>query len=70
MPRIVPIRKSCHEWKGRPSPIGDVDGFPTSGGNVPTSNDGGRPFGDGGNRPLGGDNGGLLRGGDSGPLSD
>jgi hypothetical protein len=31
MPRIVLIRKSCHERRGRPSLIRDVGGFPTSG---------------------------------------
>jgi hypothetical protein len=60
MPKIVPIRILCHERKGKPSPIGHVNGLPTNGQNVPTNNDGGEPFG-GGGRHLGGGNSGPFK---------
>jgi hypothetical protein len=58
MPRIVPIKKSYNERKGKPSLIRNGVGHPTNGGNVPISNNVG-PFGIGSN--------GLPRSGGSGP---
>jgi hypothetical protein len=73
---IVLVEKSYHEWRGRPSSIGDGGGLPISGWNLVTSNNGGESFGNGGNNalggsgsdPLGGGGSGLLRGGDNSPL--
>jgi hypothetical protein len=58
MPHILPTIKPYNERKGRPSLIGDNDGLPTSGTNVPTSGNGGGPFYASGNDPL---KGGPLR---------
>jgi hypothetical protein len=63
MPRINPIKKLYHEYKGRPSLIGDASRSPTSGQVVPISNSGGVPFNIGGNRLLGGGDGGAPEGG-------
>jgi hypothetical protein len=73
---FVPIGNPYHEWRGRPSSIGNGGGLPISGWNVLTSSSGGEPFGDGGNNasggsgsfPLGGGGNDLLGGGGNGPL--
>jgi len=62
MPHTLPTRKPYNKRKGRPFLIGDNDGLPTSGANVPTSGSGGGPFNVSGNDPL--------KGGGSGPLKD
>jgi hypothetical protein len=49
VPRIVPIEKSFHEQRGKPTLIRDVGGFSTDGRIVPSNNDGGKPFDGGGN---------------------
>ncbi len=75
---IIPTRKWYHEWKGKPSLIGDVSTPPTSGQIVPINNNGGGPFGigsdgtprGGGSGPLGGGGSGPLGGGSNGPLGD
>jgi len=64
-----------HDWKGRPSQIGDVNRLLTSGWIIPIGNDGGGPFNGGGNGllgggPLGGGGSILLKGGNSGHLGD
>ncbi len=59
MPRIIPIKKPYHGRKIIPSQVKDVGEPPIGGQTTPISNDGGGPFGSGGNRPLGGGGGGL-----------
>jgi hypothetical protein len=61
MPHILPTKKPYNERKGKPSLIGDNDGLPTSGANVPTSSDGGRPFNTNGIDPIKGGGNGPLR---------
>jgi hypothetical protein len=68
MPQTIPIEKSYHDRKGRPSLIGDVGRLLTGGWTIPTSNNGGGPFNRGGNEPLGGGGSGLPRCGDNSPL--
>jgi hypothetical protein len=41
MLQILPIRKLYHEWRGKPSPIGNVGRPPTSGWAILISNNGG-----------------------------
>ncbi len=54
MPQIIPIRKPYHEQKGRPSPIRNACKLPISRWGVLISNNGGGPFNNGNNGPLGG----------------
>ncbi|CAK9266867.1 unnamed protein product [Sphagnum jensenii] len=54
MPKIIRIKRSYHDRKGRPSPTGDVSKLVISGWTILISNNGGGPFGGGGNGPLGG----------------
>ncbi len=70
MPLIILTRKSYHEWRGKPSLIGDVGRPPTGGRAIPINNGGGGPFGSGGYGPLRGGGNGPLGGGSSGPLGD
>ncbi len=75
MPWIIPTKKLHHEWRGRPSPIGNAGRPPISWRVVPINNGDGGPFGGGGNgpprgNPLGGGGSGPLRGGSNGPLGD
>ncbi len=70
MPRIILIKKSYHDHRGRPSPIGNVSKSFTSGWIVPIRNDDGGPFHEGGNGPLGGGDNGPPKGGGSGHLAN
>jgi hypothetical protein len=44
MPQFVPAKKSYHDWRGRPSPVGDVGRPLISGRIIPIGNDGGGLF--------------------------
>jgi hypothetical protein len=49
MPRIIPTKKPYHDWRGKPSPIGDVGRSFTGGQIVPINNGDGGPFDASGN---------------------
>jgi hypothetical protein len=53
MPIIIRIKRSYHDQKGKPSPIGDVNKLFIGGWDVLISDNGDGPFGGGGNGPLG-----------------
>jgi len=52
MPQIIPNKKSYHDWKGRPSLIGNANRLHVGGQIVPINNGSGGPFSKGGNEPL------------------